>query len=207
MYKFQIGYAKTGGGTHTPKTDEIDGKIISSLKAQFEPDRNPFDSSAALYECEEPVSPPTFNSEYVTLPHVEDTIRPATSSAAAVSDSVHNSVPGDVIFLDLDVSDDKSTKSKRGEKRKKDDVLEELRDTIISRKKSKTITEGMLAEKRMAILDEELQIKKEERMMKAKQNEKKIELLEIEKKIKEYDLKIKELEYKSRLKQLEFIQL
>ncbi|XP_018568076.1 fibrinogen silencer-binding protein-like [Anoplophora glabripennis] len=41
---------KTGGGTFTPQSDELDKKVLTILKPQYEPLCNPFDSSASYFK-------------------------------------------------------------------------------------------------------------------------------------------------------------
>ncbi|PSN43350.1 hypothetical protein C0J52_15556 [Blattella germanica] len=50
-----IWHLKIGGGQFTPKSDNIELKIVGALKDQFEPYENRFDSSAIIYDEVVPV--------------------------------------------------------------------------------------------------------------------------------------------------------
>ena len=161
------------------------------MKAQFEANQKPFDSSAALFEngnktnINEGANSSLTNDETFTDGHdcvvlCDTEIRTPPSSSNVAAPSYSN------------------IKRKR-----KSHSWETVSESILSSKKARNSIEEELASRKMTILDEELASKRKELEIKEIQHYMKCEILDIEKKIKLKEYEIKELEYKIKLKQFQ----
>ncbi|PSN41016.1 hypothetical protein C0J52_19853 [Blattella germanica] len=74
----KMGHLQTGGGQFTPKSDDIDLKIVGGLKDQFEPDENRFNSSAIISD--------------EVVPVVNDIDTPEASCVCITSEEPHSEV-------------------------------------------------------------------------------------------------------------------
>ena len=172
---------------------KLDYDAEQALKDQFQPDKNMFDSSAILFDEAVPV----YDIQQV---QISDT---CIASTAENTEPVH--ADGDDVVL----AHDKPTASCRKFKpaTKRTHYIDKMSDSIVSRKKAKTVIDEELAEKRASILDLEMVTKKRELEMKEIEHKKRCDILDIEAKIKlkelemkDYETKNKELEYKAKLR-------
>ncbi|KAF5281907.1 hypothetical protein FQR65_LT14433 [Abscondita terminalis] len=81
---------KTGGGSMTPKTTDLDEKVAGTVRDHFTPDQNAYDSSAALYESVKVVK------EILPLPLEEIVVIPSPSGSVIPPIEVNEPILNDL---------------------------------------------------------------------------------------------------------------